>query len=197
MFSNSATCPGCILAPCVGSHSVRLCLFWIRQIQEVQSLMGNLEKTDRQSVHCEYWAGHDWSCMTVTFSSPTSLYKSVVMVLTISVDGLTSSPFSFEWFLNFYSLQTPCYGCPDIMAGGEGEGVMSLWLIVFFGWCLPNQFWARLVPGQEEAGWVQWRKPGGLLPDNGGSQAVDNPPSPPLPKLWHQLVFNPEGDVAC
>uniref|UniRef100_A0A3P8TJA3 Golgi SNAP receptor complex member 2 n=1 Tax=Amphiprion percula TaxID=161767 RepID=A0A3P8TJA3_AMPPE len=31
--------------------SVTLCLFWIRQIQEVQSLMGNLEKTDRQSVH--------------------------------------------------------------------------------------------------------------------------------------------------
>lgn len=64
---------------------------------------------------------------------------------------------------------------------------------VFCSWCLPNQFWARLVPGQEEAGWVQWQKQGGLLLDNGGSQAVDNRSPPALPKLWHQFVFKPRG----
>lgn len=129
MFENSPNSPGCILASCVGSHSLTLCLSWIRQIQEVQSLMGNLEKTDRQSVHCEYWAGHDWSYVTVTFSSPTALYKSVVVALTVKADGTTSSPFSFEWFLNFYSVQTPCYGWPYNGRSGVSLVDCFLWLV--------------------------------------------------------------------
>lgn len=68
---------------------------------------------------------------------------------------------------------------------------------VFCGWCLPNQFWARLVPGQEEAGWVQWQKLGGLLLDNGGSQAVDNPSPLLFPNYDINLYFNPEEDIAC
>lgn len=91
----------------------------------------------------------------------------------------------FEWFLGTYSGLSHCYGCSDIIAGGVGVSLFD----VFCGWCLSNQFWTRLVPGQEEAGWVQWQKLGGLLLDNGGSQAVDKLSLPVLPQLWHQFLF--------
>ena len=138
-----------------------------------RDVCSGLDTSRRCSLLWAIWRGRIVSQYTVSLSSvsPTVLCRS-----------LTISSFSFEWF---HSVKT-CYGCSHIMTGagregGEGGG----------RWGLPRLvdcflFWARLVPGQEDSGWVQWQKLGGLLQDNGGSQAADDLPTP---RSWHQLVF--------
>lgn len=69
------------------------------------------------------------------------------------------------------------------MTAGVGVGVSLP------GWCLLNQLRARLVPGQEEAGWVPWQKLRELQCDNGGSQAADNPSPLNFPELSHPLLL--------
>lgn len=129
--------------------------------------VSGLDKSRRCSLLWAIWRGRIVSQYTVSLSSvsPTVLCRS-----------LTISSFSFEWF---HSVKT-CYGCSHIMTG-VGRGAVVSPRLVDCSLC-----WARLVPGQEESGWVQWQKLGGLLRDNGGSQAADNLPTP---RLWCQRVF--------
>lgn len=64
------------------------------------------------------------------------------------------------------------------MREGDGAPPPRRPLDVLCGRCPSNQFRARLVPGQEEAGRVQRQRHEGLLGDNGGSrQAVPCCPS--------------------
>lgn len=107
--------------------------------------MGNLEKTDRQSVHREY-----------TDSQSSDSHDSHA-----AFAALKSSSFLEKILFG-------C-GCADIMAAGG----VSPWLVVL------NQLRARLVPGQEGAGWVHPDRSWELRGDNGGSQAADrlSPPN--------------------
>ena len=130
-----------------------------------RDVCSGLDTSRRCSLLWAIWRGRIVSQYTVSLSS-------VSLCLPIGF-------FSFDWFLSV----NICYGCPHRERGGGGEGGGR--------WGLPRLvdcflFWARLVPGQEESGWVQWQKLGGLLQDNGGSQAADDLPTP---RSWHQLVF--------